>query len=505
MRSKKALYNITIKFVYQIIALICGLITPRLLLGAFGSSYNGIVSSITQFLNICSIFTLGIAGAFRTELYKGFAKDDIESISKAVKAAEKCFHKAGYAMVVYTVALTFIYPFILQNQIPKKESMLLVLILFISVFGEYYYGQTSYYLLQADQSEYISTLCSMIVIILNTLVAALLIKINCSIFVVKFGSSLLYLIKPFLLNRYVKRRYRIIKNCKAETALLSQRKAAMTHSIANIIHDKTDIVLLTLFSDVKLISVYTVYYSVVTNVKQVMQNFTSGLEGAFGSMWARNEKELFKKNFSTYEFLMYSFSSVVFTCVGILLVPFIKIYTSGIMDVNYILPTFSLLVTITEGIFCIRQPYVTIVQAAGKYKETKDGAIAEAVINLVTSITFLNILGINGVIIGTMVANIFRTVQYAVFGSKELLDRSIWVVIKRVMWHILNSCSTVLLYNIIMRSFKIENWGSWLICGCMAFFMALLITTVSAWIIYRNDFKNALNFTKRMFSNRKRK
>ncbi len=48
-------------------------------------------------------------------------------------------------------------------------------------------------------------------------------------------------------------------------------------SIANLIHQNVDLVLLTLFTDAKVISVYTVYYLVVGKIKQLMQIVTTGM------------------------------------------------------------------------------------------------------------------------------------------------------------------------------------------------------------------------------------
>lgn len=50
MRSKKAIKNIIASLGQQLVAIICGLILPRAIIGAYGSNVNGLVSSITQFL-----------------------------------------------------------------------------------------------------------------------------------------------------------------------------------------------------------------------------------------------------------------------------------------------------------------------------------------------------------------------------------------------------------------------------------------------------------------------
>lgn len=491
--AKKALLNVVSKFLYQFVALITGLIVPRLIIGMFGSSYNGAVSSITQFLSMISVLTLGLAGATRVELYKTLSKKDVLGTSKVVSATAKCFHRIGYALIVYTVFLAALMPFLLKGEILWYDAVLLVFAISVGTFGEYYFGKAYYLLLQADQCEYISTFALIAVKIINVIVTIVLIELNSSLVLVKLGGSILMVLYPLFVYWYAKKRYQLIK-CEGDVSVLKQRGSAMFHSIANIVHDNTSVLLLTVFTDAMTISVYSVYYLIVRNIKQVAQNFTTGLEGAFGRMWARGEKDLLKKNFNTFEFLMYSFSSVVFTCTGLLLVSFIALYTKGINDVNYARWGFAVLVTVAEGVFCIRQPYVIIVQAAGKYKETKYGALAEACINLVCSTVFVILFGLNGVIIGMLIANLFRTVQYAIFASRHIIDRSIWSFLKNMVWHIGNTVVIVLLYQLATKGISIETWGSWFICAMIGFAISMAVTGLSAVIFYRKEVKNTWKF-----------
>ena len=57
-----------------------------------------------------------------------------------------------------------------------------------------------------------------------------------------------------------------------------------------------------------------------------------------------------------------------------MILPFIKVYTSGITDANYCRPIFAILITVAELMWSIRLPYSTITLAAGHFKETKRGA-----------------------------------------------------------------------------------------------------------------------------------
>ena len=60
MRTKKAFLNTGTALVYQIIALISGLIVPRLVLQYYGSEVNGVMSSVLQFMNAIGILNIGI-------------------------------------------------------------------------------------------------------------------------------------------------------------------------------------------------------------------------------------------------------------------------------------------------------------------------------------------------------------------------------------------------------------------------------------------------------------
>ena len=129
----------------------------------------------------------------------------------------------------------------------------------------------------------------------------------------------------------------------------------------------------------------------------------------------KKEYKNLNSNFRTYEFLIYCFTIVVFSCVATLILPFIENYTRGITDINYLRVELAILISLAEIVYCIRQPYLLLVYATGMYEETKKGAAIEAILNLAISFGLVWVIGLPGVIIGTLVANLFRTTQYILF------------------------------------------------------------------------------------------
>lgn len=505
MRIEKAFKNIVFSAIYQVVSIACGLIVPRLILQTFGSTYNGVINSASQFLEMISILTLGITGATKVAFYKTLGNGDELGTSRIYKATKVYMSKVALGVIAYAVLLCLVYPLISHNDLSKLQTAAIIAIVSIGTFAQYFFGITSYTLLQSDQSSFIFNSLYIIELLVNLVVTIVLIKLGRSIFEVKLGSSIIFFITPLVMNLYVKKRYHIDNKCEPDNSAIKERGAVAFHSIANIIHDRVDLVLLTLFADAKIISVYTVYYLVVGKIKQVMQIFTSGVEAAFGNMWAKGEMESLKRNFRAYEYVMFTFAAIVFSCVGLLILPFIKRYTSGVTDVEYIRPLLAILITVAEAFYCIRQPYRMLVQAAGFYRETKNGAMIEALLNLVVSIVLINIIGVEGVILGTLAANLFRTCQFALFVSKHMIDRSMKEVVLRFIWLVLTSAFTVTVSLFIKKSVTFSaGWGGWIAEGFAVFGVASVVTLVSSLVFYRDDLRIIINVMTRMLKRKRR-
>lgn len=486
-RSRKAIYNIVAMVAYEVTTTICGFILPRLILSNYGSTLNGTISSITQFISFISLLTLGIAGATRVELYKSLAADDIRKTSGIIKSHEQFMHKVSYVLVGYICVLSIAFPIITDSSILPLGVSALVIIIGFGIFAQYFFGITYNTLLTADQRGYIYYIIQCITTVLNTIVGYTLIKIGASIYIVKLGSSLLFFLSPLIMQIYVRRKYKLLSYIKADNSALKQRSSVMASSIANTVHSNVDITVLTFFSELKIISIYSVYSLVVNSLLKIFQVFATGLEAAFGNMFAKGEYEAMNRNLDLFEYFVCAFISIIFACAAILILPFIKLYTTGVTDVEYILPIYAALALTAMAVQCFREPYLTIVQAAGKYKETKNGAIAEACINIVLSTVGVICFGLIGVIIGTLVANLFRTIQYVFFVSKKLLARKIYPVLLKIIWIIFNITLITLISKFIIPFVNYTTWLNWFINAITIFILSSLIVMISSFTFFKSQ------------------
>lgn len=492
MRTKKAFYNTFTGIVYQGIAVVCAFILPRLILSTFGSSYNGVVSSINQFLSWISVLSAGIGGVTRAALYKPLSEKNNSKISSIMKATDIFMKKIAVIFVIILFLFGMFYPLIVRKEFEFFFVFTLILVLGISTFSQYYFGITYQTLLEADQRQYIYTIVRIITTIIGTAAAAILIIAGFEIRFVYLASSIVYACNPLFLNIYVKRYYKLDRKAVPDYTTVKQRWNAFAQELAIMINSNTDIVVLTIFCDVKIVSVYTVYNMIINGVKQMLQTFTTGVGAAFGNMIAQGKKnDYLDDTLKVFEFVVINVTTILFSITAMTIVPFVSVYIRGITDVNYLRWGFGYSITLAAMFNCYRIPYQTIVYAAGKFKETRNGSIVEAVINIVLSIILVIRFGLIGVVIGTLAAAIFRTCQYAVYLSKNIIIRSQFIFIRNITVSLGICFLSVMLFN---RYFLVEvsSYIEWFLLAVKAGFIVTIPMISVDLLLYHKQLKEFL-------------
>ena len=503
MRGKHALYNIIFSLLLQIITIICSFIVPKLIISTYGSNINGLISSITQFLTFITLLEAGFGTVIKSLLYKPIANKKKEELENILKSSEKIFRKISYIFIIYIIFLCIFLPTFFSDNFESLLTLSLVIAISISTFFEYYFGITYRLFIQAKQQNYIVSIIQIGTLVLNTLIIILLIKLNARITIVKLCSSIIFLLRPIIQNIYVKKKYKInFKNVKSNYEIRQKWDGLIQH-IAHIVHTNTDTIVITLFCAISEVSVYSIYILIINGIKNIICNtFINGIDSIFGDMIAKGEKEKLNNYFNIYECLYLTISSVIFICTFFLIVPFVKLYMSGITDTNYIRPLFAFIIVLAEFIYIIRQIYHGLVKVAGHFKQTRRGAIVEALFNIILSIILVQKYGIVGVAIGTLIAMSIRTTEIVCYTSKYILNRNILCFIKRFIMIIIGFLIVSFIIN-SMPLTKINNYFTWIIEAIIIFIISLTTICFINNIVYKNEFKELFTILKNTISRKR--
>ena len=116
----------------------------------------------------------------------------------------------------------------------------------------------------------------------------------------------------------------------------------------------------------------------------------------------------------------------MFTVIGILTLPFMKLYTSGMTDYNYINVWLPPLFVSVQFLSIARFAANNLVNIAGHFKKTQNRAILETAINVVLSVAFAFKFGIYGILFGTIAALFYRTNDFLIYSNRVILNESSW-------------------------------------------------------------------------------
>lgn len=497
-RKEKAGLNILITLLCQLISLICGFIIPKLILDKFGSEAYGATASISQFLAYISLLEGGIGGVARAALYKPISENNKAEIGAVLTEIKSFFRVIGYIFGVYVIILACSYKFISGfGYYDWILTFLLVIVISISTFAQYFIGMSYNIFLNAAQKTYIVYGISCITISLNAFASVWLIFLGADLITVKFLSSIVFALRPVLMWMYVTKNYDIVNKKTLTDSILKQKWTGLGQHIAYFLHSNTDVVVLTLFSNLKMVAIYAVYNMVISNIQSINISFTSGMEAIFGDMIAKGEKENLRKTFMYYETLISVISMILYSVTAVLIVPFISIYTRNTNDVNYIRYTFSIVLLTSSLIYCLRVPYHNLTIAAGHFKQTRVAAYGEALINIIMSLLLVTKYQLIGVACATLIATVFRFIFYVWYLSKNIIYLSVIGFIKRQIINVGISVLIVLLgAGIISFETASISWIRWVMSAVVVFCLACIVTILINALFYRGVF---IDFINRMF------
>ena len=492
-RTQKAKLNMFFSLLNQAIVIICGLIVPKLMISTFGSGQYGAVTSIVTFLSYITLLEGGIGAVTRSALYKAFADKSQYEINAIITESKRMYRKIAMIFIVYILFLAVFFRQISYDSVFSFwYTFFLVIVIALSDFAEYFFGITYSLLLQSDQMNYVTVNLRSIITVLNTVLIVILIRFRCDILTVKLVSSLVYVLQPITLSLYARKRYHL-SEVKTDKQFLHNKWSALGQHIAWSLHNNTDVSVLTIFKGMTYVAVYQVYNMIVNNMNNLLSAFMSGSEAVFGSMLRNNETDNLKRSFGYYE----TFSSLMSVCLlsvaTVLIVPFVKLYTSGVTDADYINQPFATMLILAVLLQCMRTPYANIITAAGRFKETQNGAYGEAVINIIVSVILVIRLGLIGVAIGTVAATLFRQVFYVDYLSKHILYRPFALWIKRMA---VNGSIFVLVYvigNYVISFMKLSSYLRWAAAGVLITLIAGVLTLSINFMFYKKDVKEIVN------------
>ncbi len=479
----------------QFVNIVSNFIIPVLIIEAFGSQINGLVTTVRSIISYISLVGAGITVAVVQSLYAPVAQKDENTVRGMLRATNDMFNKSGYIYLIIVLLVSFIYPLLVEGDISFTTKCLLLLVMSISGASEFFVVGRCRSLLYASQKVYVCTTVQAFSLLFSLILAVIMLKFGANIVFVQLAISVVYVMRAFLLSYYVRKNYPQyvkINNVRPIKSAVSKRNEAMVHQLSGLFIFGSQSIILSMMVGLEAASIYSVYNIIFSGLAAICGNLNTAITPFIGRTFAISSIDKVRREFNVIEFVYFIITSIIFAVTSVTILPFVSIYTNA-ADIDYKLPLFALLFTISQLFNIFRQPYSTLINVAGHFKETRNRAIIESILCIGFSIIFTYTSGIYGVLIGTGIALFWRCLDMLYYCHKHILHNSIKVSVFRLVGVI----SIVLfVYFFVSKDKNLSNFFQWTTFALEIFLLVACILILVIAVFERKSLQMVLSYIK---------
>lgn len=415
--------NIFFGYVSNIVSTILGFISRTIFIHILGVAYLGVNGLFTNVLGVLSFAELGIGAVMNYSLYKPIAQKDTERIKSLLN-----FYKIAYRIIalVVTVIGIAVLPFL--KYIVKDPgdigniSVYYIIYLFNTVSS--YFIVYKFSLVNAEQKKYIfsniKTITSFVMLIFHIIILLIFKSFLAHLLV----TSIVQLVRNVFINIYINKKYPYLLNKNAKKLTKEELKpikknviALVWHKIGDVSVYQTDSIIISAFVSITTVGIISNYNLIMSAVSGFITIIFSSTRASLGNLVATESTEKQIKVFKVYNFInfwIYGFASIAFLS---LTQGFITLWIGS----DKLIDNVSLILICLNYYFLgQRIAFFNFKTAFGVFYDDQYVALTVAVINLALSIVLVNIIGLPGIYIGTLLSGLYQSIKKPLIAYKRM-------------------------------------------------------------------------------------
>ena len=170
--------------------------------------------------------------------------------------------------------------------------------------------------------------------------------------------------------------------------------------------------------------------------------------------------------------------------------PFIRIYTSGITDINYNLPFLGILFVLNGLLYNIKTPQGMLVISAGMYKETRAQTTSQALIIIIGGVILTPLFGLVGILTASILSNIYRTIDLIVYVPRYITKLPIRITALKVLRVFITTA--IICCPFLFVEITTENYATWFAFAGLIVLYATIFVVAIGFIFDRDEMKSVL-------------
>ena len=405
-RTRNATRNIFWGILFRLVVTLGPFLMRTVLLYILGVEYLGLNSLFTSLLSFLSLAELGIGNAMVYAMYKPVAQDDDEAICALLKLYKKLYQIIGTIILVIGLCILPFVEKLVHGSFPADINpyILFCIYLFNTVISYFMFGYKQSILMAFHRNDIISKRATILRILMYSVEALMLIWTKNYYFYIM--ALPLYNIFTNIANSIIVDKQYPQYKCRGEVP--KEVSAQIKRNVLSLIGNKlNDIVLnssnnlvISIFMGLSMVAIYDNYYYVFNAVVGVAVIIYTSLTAGLGNSI---ELETIEKNYQDFKVLTFMNSWFITWCTACLLCllqPFMEIWVGKKL-------MFSTVAVIWFAVYFYalesEKIVLTYKDAAGIWWQDRFRPYVVMAINLILNIVLIQVMGVTGIIIATII------------------------------------------------------------------------------------------------------
>ena len=406
-RAKNAKRNILFGITNRIVMTLFPFAIRTVLLYILGSEYLGLDSLFSSILSFLSLAELGVGSALVYSMYKPIAENDTDLICALLNLYRRLYRYIGSFILIVGIALVPFLPKLVKGDCPPDVNLYILYLVFLAntvlTYLLYGYKQS---LLTAHQRSDIGSKWGLILqsgmYILQIAVLFLFRNYYWYVLLLPVFTAISNIIIAFITDRMYpnyKCRGEISKEQQKDIA---KKVAALFGTKANsVVLHAMDNIVISAFLGLAMVGLYGNYYYVMSAIVGMIAIVYNSMTAGIGNSL---ETETVEKNYFDFSVLTFAnFWLVSFCSISLLCMyqPFMNIW---VHEKNMLDMLVVVLLVIYFYVYQIRKVVLTYKDAGGIWWEDRYRPYITMIVNLVGNFALVQIIGIYGVILSTIIS-----------------------------------------------------------------------------------------------------
>lgn len=499
-RTKNSILNLIAMIINTAITSILALVSTNLILKNYGSDFNGVVATANQFVNLLLIIEGGFTTAINVALYKPFIDGDSKKINAIMSAAKKTFFKIGTIFLFLGVLISVIYPIVIKSELPYITILLIFLMVMIGSAYNLTFVIRSQIMFQVSQREYIYTIFSIIVNILSNLTTIILAYNKVNMLLIRFSILFFIILNGIMIYIAFKKIFKNIDtNVEPDYKSIKGTKDLIVQKLTSVLYLSSPLLFISTFISTAMGSIYAVYSSIYNIIKSLLTSVNSAPVNGFGQLLSKGKnKEVYDK-FKLYEYIIIVLSTILMASVLGVIIPFIKIYTADLKDINYSNWGIAILLAMISFLEVIHIPSGNVINVTGNFKVARKIQSLASVLIIVLLFMGGYFFGIYGVLAANLITNIVLAALEIWYAHTKIFESNVSNYLFKFFWNLFLIFGLVYIVNLFSEN--IDSYIKFFMFGGIVVVINSIVIMFANFIFFGKEIKSmfsiVFNFLKR--------